>query len=607
VDRAHKPRSFLFRTLRGRLMLVAALATVPAFLFVVYVAANERGAAVERAEMEARYVANLASREHEHQVSGAGRLLERLAEQADVHGDITHLELLLPLILSGFPQIANLGVLSPTGRLEASAIPTTTTVAMADNAAFREAAQTKSAAVGTYQVGSIVGRPVLMVAYAVRDAKGTVRHILFAALELAWLSTLAQQASLPANNSLLIVDRNGVVLASSARASDRVAGEAIHADVFREMTRRARGLTAFDDGRGRTSLGVATRLQGASDVWVVVGLPEAGVYGMANAIFYRDVAVLAVLALLAAASSVFATDVSLLRDLRLLALATRRFGAGDLNARAPLPRAKGEIRDLVRSFNTMADALGAEHREALRVQEQLRALTHRLQHAREEEAARIAQELHDELGQALSVLKVELERVRRKLLSSKSADVTEATDLIDEIGAHIDAAVQSVRRISSELRPGVLDRLGLAAGLEWLLKEFQRRATIETRLLTHGVDERVAADISTALFRITQEALTNVLRYAHADRVNVELAQGATEMSLTISDNGRGFNSGAVRHSPSLGLLGMQERAARFGGTVEIHSAPGKGTQLVARIPMPALAHQRTAEKGESLVAHTHS
>jgi signal transduction histidine kinase len=566
-------------------MLVAALATVPAFLFVVYVAGNERSAALERAEAQARYVADLASREHEHQVTGATRLLERLADRADTDGEIGGLTDVLPVVLAGFPQIANLGVLSPDGKLEISAVLSTLPVAMIGNAAFREAAQREGVAVGTYQVGPIVGRPVLMVARAIRDAHGSVRHVLFAALELAWLTTLAQQASLPPNHALLIVDRNGSVLASSRGSSATRRSDAIRGEIFRTMSARTHGLTVFENASQTRSLGVATPLQGVSDIWVVVGLPEAGVYGMANAIFYRDVALLAILALLAAVSSVFATDISILRDLRLLAFATRRFGAGNLDARAPVPRAAGEIRDVVQAFNAMADALGAEHAEALKVQEQLRALTHRLHHAREEEAARIARELHDELGQALSVLKVELERVRRKVLAGNSAATAEATALIDEIASHIDGAVQSVRRISSELRPGVLDRLGLTAGLEWLVREFERRSSIETCLATHGVDEQVPAEISTAVFRITQEALTNVLRYAQATEVNVDLTRNATEFVLTISDNGRGFDAAATRHSPSVGLLGMSERAAKLGGVMEVHSGRGSGTRLVARIP----------------------
>lgn len=573
--------SLLFRTLRGRLMLVAALATLPAFLFVVYVAAKERAAALDRAEADARYVAALASREHAHQVSGAARLLDRLASPAQAERELARL---LPAVLAGFPQIANLGILSAAGELRVSAVPPPLPVAMSGDAAFRQALRTTDVAVGGYQVGPIVGRPVLIIARAVRGAQRDVRYVLFAALELSWLDALARQANLPPRHTLLIVDRDGAVLARSA--ADAPAQQAAPARItaFPEMLARTHGMTRYTGADGVPRLGVASALEGTRDVAIVVGLPEAEVYGMANRVFYRDVAVLALLALLAVASSVLATDVSLLRDLRLLAHATRRFGEGDFSARAPLPGPRGEIRDLARAFNAMADALAAGYRESMKSQDQLRALTHRLLGVREEEAARIAQELHDSLGQELSVLKLELEHLRRKLLTSRGAQAHEALTLIGEIGERVDTAVQSVRRISSELRPGVLDRLGLVAGIEWLLHEFGRRAGLETELAAGGVHEPVPSEVSTALFRITQEALTNVARHARATRVHARLEERGPVLELTIADDGVGFDPRTAESAPSLGLLGIRERAARLGGAVRVQSAPGSGTVLAVTV-----------------------
>jgi len=589
-------RHVLLRTLRGRLMLVAALATLPAFLFVIYVAAKERAATLDRAEQDARYVANLASREHAHQVSGAARLLERLAAGAGANGGVPDLERMLPAILSGFPQIANLGVTSPVGRIEYSVVPPPLAVEMGDNAAFRGALATTGVAVGDYQVGPIVGRPVLIIARALRDDVRGVRHILFAALELAWLDELARQADLPLNHSLLIVDRNGAVLARSGAAAAAGASPPLRPEAFREVLTRSRGMTRIEGADGVRRVAVATKLEGTSGVWTVVALPEASVYAIANGVFYRDVAVLALLALLAVASSVLATDISILRDLRLLAYATRRFGEGDFAARAPLPGPKGEILDLARAFNSMAGALEAEHRNALRARDELRALTHRLQRVREEEAARIAQELHDELGQELSVLKIELERTRKKLAAAPSQEAREAMVLLDEIAGRVDGAVQSVRRIASELRPGVLDRLGLVAGLEWLVREFERRSAIKTDLLVSGVDEPVDSEVSTALFRITQETLTNVARHSQATHVRAELDEEDADLILKISDDGKGFDARLTEKRPTLGLLGIRERAARLGGAVDIESSPGAGTSLVVRIARaPAMQKERAA------------
>jgi signal transduction histidine kinase len=614
----------LFRTLRGRLMLVAALATLPAFLFVIYLASKERGAALVRAETDARYVASLAAREHADQVAGAMRLLEWIASGAAAAGDENALRPLLPAVLSGFPQIANIGVISTTGRVRYSVVPAPLPVAMTDNPAFREALRTDGVAVGRYQMGPIVGRPVLIVARAVRDAARSVhsvpenhraagvrfvpenhrapdvrfvpenrrehgvRFVLFAALELAWLDDLARQAKLPPRHALLIVDRDGAVLAGSARE-----GRPLKLTAFRDMM-GPEGLSRYTDGSGVTQLGVAAPLPAARDLWVVVGLPEAGVYRAANEVFYRDAGVLTLLALLALGCAVLATDMTLLRDLRLLAHATRRFGEGDLSARVALPRSRGEIRDLMRAFNRMADALEAGHRDAMSVQQQLRALTHRLLNAREAEAARIAQELHDGLGQELAVLRLDLEHVRRKALAAATPQAGPLASLVDEAGCRVDDIAQSVRRISSELRPGVLDRLGLVSGLQWLMQEMKRRSGLDIELAVAGVTGPVPADIATALFRITQEALTNIVRHAHATRVRASLAMRDDMLELAIADDGAGFDPAARKNGPSLGLIGMRERAARVGGALAVTSAPGAGTRVTVTVPA---AGQDTASR----------
>ena len=544
---------------------------------------------MHRVEAESLYLADLASREHAHQVLGARRLLDRLSSlpASGAHGR-GELPQLLPTILKAFPQFANLGVLDLDGKIAFSSVPPPSRVNMAGLPVFQRALASKEVVVGSYLVGLIVERPILIMAKALRTPQGKAQQVLFAALDLAWLGELSGQAGLPTDSALLIVDRHGTILADSlgpklARdASNRLKG-------FDQLIQRPHVLTRCETPDGVRRLAVATPLKGVSDVWVIVGPPEANVHSLADGIFYRDLAVLALLAFLAVASSLAATDLSVLRDIRRLAGATRRFGKGELDARVPVPRPHGEIRDLAMTFNAMADSLELRHRHAIRAKERLRALSHRLQTAREAEAARIAQELHDELGQELSVLRLELERLRRKMVGGPDpAPPQELTALVDELGEGIDAAVRSVRRISSELRPGVLDRLGLSAGLEWLLNQFERRSGIVTSIFTEGVEDKVDGDISTALFRITQESLTNVARHSGASAVSVRLSGNAHELRLRIKDNGCGFDSLAEPITPSLGLLGMKERARRLGGAIDIASVLGQGTELCVTIPRGA-------------------
>jgi PAS domain S-box-containing protein len=212
--------------------------------------------------------------------------------------------------------------------------------------------------------------------------------------------------------------------------------------------------------------------------------------------------------------------------------------------------------------------------------EQLRSLAGRLVSVREEERARISREVHDELGQALTAVKMDLAWLAGRLPRTNS-QMLERIRSTRQLAAR---TIQSVRRISTELRPAVLD-LGLAAALEWQAQEFQARSGIQckVRLLTKEV---FAPDVSTALFRILQEALTNVARHAKATRVEVVKQKLRDRLVLRIRDNGRGFDPADPSSSKSLGLLGMRERAAILGGQVNISSAPGKGTSVTAWIPL---------------------
>ena len=214
--------------------------------------------------------------------------------------------------------------------------------------------------------------------------------------------------------------------------------------------------------------------------------------------------------------------------------------------------------------------------------EQLRSLAAHLLTVREEERARISRAVHDELGQSLTAVKMDLAWLARRLPRENG----EMLERIRSTRQLAESLIQDVRRISTELRPGILD-MGLAAAVEWQVQEFQARTGIpcSLRLLTH---EAFAPDVSTALFRILQETLTNVARHAKATRAEVVLQKQRDRLVLWIRDNGRGFDQADPSLSKSLGLLGMRERAAILGGQVKISSAPGKGTTVAAWIPFPS-------------------
>jgi signal transduction histidine kinase len=218
--------------------------------------------------------------------------------------------------------------------------------------------------------------------------------------------------------------------------------------------------------------------------------------------------------------------------------------------------------------------------------EQLRALTGRLHAVREEERTRIAREIHDELGGALTGMKVDVSFLIKssEMIKNEAVKASLITG-IDALNESIDATIQTVRRIAMELRPGVLDDLGLVAALEWQLKDFQKRTGIRSEFLHSAEDIGLDADLSTGLFRIFQEALTNVARHSDATEVHVRLHSEAGSFILEVEDNGKGIEKEKILGSRSLGLLGMRERALMFGGHVTVTGIPGIGTRVTVEIP----------------------
>ncbi|HXG97682.1 MAG TPA: ATP-binding protein [Gemmatimonadales bacterium] len=217
--------------------------------------------------------------------------------------------------------------------------------------------------------------------------------------------------------------------------------------------------------------------------------------------------------------------------------------------------------------------------------EELRALAARLQAIREEERTRIAREIHDELGQALTALKLDLAWLGKQ--SPKSTSTSGEFRAVDlSITRRIDETMQIVRRIASELRPSVLDQLGLEAAIEYLVQDATRRTGIAVKLDVGEEFPRLPDQIASHAFRIIQEALTNVTRHAKATRVDVSVRRAGKAIILGVADNGVGFAPDSLSGLRSLGLVGMRERALACGGMLLVQGKPGEGTSIVVTIPL---------------------
>lgn len=219
--------------------------------------------------------------------------------------------------------------------------------------------------------------------------------------------------------------------------------------------------------------------------------------------------------------------------------------------------------------------------ERIRAQEELAAYAAQASAIREQEKTRVARELHDELAQSLTALKMDTIWLR----DHRDATAAEVQAKLDGMLAMLDASVAATRRIAADLRPLVLDDLGLVAAIEWLTQNFTQRWNVACTL---DIDEdmELHEPYATAVFRIVQESLVNVAKHARAAQVQVSVARTGSEVTLSVSDDGAGFDTAAPRKDGSLGLAGLRERAQLLKGTVSIASTTGQGTRVQAHIPV---------------------
>jgi signal transduction histidine kinase len=250
---------------------------------------------------------------------------------------------------------------------------------------------------------------------------------------------------------------------------------------------------------------------------------------------------------------------------------------------------KNETGQIAERFGVVMDLTERKDAEAelRRSFDQLRALTARMQDAREEERKWVAREIHDELGQGLTAIKIDLISLAHEFPSE-----TPHAKRIESIANEVDQTIKSVRRISTELRPGILDDLGLIAAVEWAAEEFETRTGTRCRLDLLENDRTIDSDRATAVFRILQETLTNVARHANATHVDVRLLKEAGSVILEVRDNGRGATEEQLSASASLGIRGMRERALLLDGELTIQGLPDEGTTVRVRIPLAEFTGQ---------------
>lgn len=522
---------------------------------------------------------NVASREHLYQIRGAKSLLRQISQSLESEGSValSNDPTYLRNLLSGYPQLGNIAVLGPQGNVLNSAQPLPGPINMSNYEAIQRAMRSDGIETGVYVIGPIVKRPLLHLAKAVKDRSGLVRCVIFVALDLDYMKKLFQKFELPPGYVMLIVDRDGTILANSSSGTGSTENDYQPGVRIKELSEKygssgSRRIPAACDF-------VTAPMPDVAGVNFATKVPYEIIYAQANQTFLRMIGLLSLLTFSTVALIVFLEEFALLRYLRSLARATARFGAGDYSVRVEIPGDYGELKRMGDVFNTMAAALETRHREITETNAQLERMSRHLQIARESECLRIARDLHDEVGQVLTSIKMDVSGFASCCAQRQPLPCQSRIDLMRE---KLNDLVGFIRRIASDLRPPVLDRMGVVQAIHLLSRNIERNSDLMINVEAN-IDEPFDWLTSITIYRIVQESLTNVVRHAHATEVHITLSIESDRILLKIQDNGSGFNADGEAAN-SLGLMGMRERARLMNGSCTICSSPS-GTTVEAIIP----------------------
>jgi signal transduction histidine kinase len=401
-----------------------------------------------------------------------------------------------------------------------------------------------------------------------------------ATLALVALPDIIATEALPEDTVVTIMDANGTVLARSKNSlrwtgtNSRMAGVTRIVLEKKEGTAEATGIDGVQRQYGFTFI----RELGW---YIYVGVPTAVLLEPVRRLYVRGVSagLLVVLIAVIVATILSGAVERPMNELAAVASSMARGAYQKVNATRRSPR---EVSTLASAFNEMVDSRSLAEQKLEEGEQRLKALSERLLVIQEEERARIARAIHDDLGQSLTALKMDI-------LGLMERSGMPASSTTERVRRTLDSTVTAVQRIATELRPSVLDDLGLVAALESEVRLFEERTGIECELsLPRHPPLVLDATASTVLYRIFQEALTNVLRHSNASRVEIRMRERGEDVVLEVRDNGRGITAEEVSSPTSIGLIGIRERAAMIDGSADFEGIVNRGTIVSVRIPRHA-------------------
>jgi signal transduction histidine kinase len=584
-----------FASLKTRLYLLVLITALPGWALGIYNASEQKRDAVRIIHQNALRTARLAADQEARVLGEAQQLLMTMADFfLESHGDPIKCRNFFDRILNRSKSYANFGAVRPDGELVCSAHPVSSGTDLTRRHWFVRAREFRDFAIGDYHLDYNQEEPVLFLAQPVLDQKQQLVAVLFAALDLDGLNKMLFDVltDLPQGATIIQIDQNKNTLSYDPVNATWSQRTPIDADIVKTVLTRKSGFLEAEATDGIQRIYTFSPLAGPlkkKQIILVTAIPSEFAFAAANRTLARNLSLLGAVTLLAFLFVWKGSEVFILRQVRAMAAASRRLAEGDLTVRVGPVGGEDELSQLARAFDEMAAALEnlheVEQQDAEKIRqsrEQLRHLASHLQKVREEERTRIARELHDQFGQTLSVLKMDLAWLAKHLPGPDQSLQAK----LDAMGDVIDATLQVLHRVCTELRPVILDDFGLAAAIQWQTGDFQSRTGIACSVILDTEADKLTQDESTALFRIFQETLTNVLRHAAATEIGVRLWEKENQLMLEIADNGKGIADTEINSPKSLGLIGMRERVYGINGSIQFSGIQDKGTRVTVAVPL---------------------
>src|SRR5829696_8277268 len=569
--------------LRGRILLLVLVALAPPTVIALVVALEERHEARQHAQRDLLDTGRLVGADVGRVIDSTASFLGAVSQNLGEHPGRGYCEKVLALVPRSTSLYSSVGVAGPGGAVYCGATARgparpRAAIDVSRSGWFRAAQRSGGFALGEYGRDPLTGANVLVAAYPVSRRNGSRQAVMFAGLDTGRLAEATALNDVPSGTAFTLLDRRGTVIAR-VPDGDRLVGRRFpQRSLVETVLRRRQGTADVTGGDGVARIQAYTPVGGRAGnrMFLTASRSSAAVFAEPNSDMRSFLLLAALGVALALALSYLATKLLLQRWTNAVVDSARRFGAGDLTSRAPVPRNLGELTDVAEALNSAAEDI--ERREA----DQTRLLAE-LVAAEEETRRRIAADIHDDTAQAVAAAGLRMDALVADLRDPVAREA--AVNAREALGE----ANKRLRRLLFELRPPALDEAGLAAALELFLTDAFSQNGFDWR-----VDNRLrgepSPEVRAILYRVALEALTNVRKHAGASLVEVSLERRGVGVAVSVRDDGAGFELPAPE-APSrpghIGLLSMRERAEAAGGRFALASTPGSGTTVDFWMPEP--------------------